>query len=159
MTICNFATQVEQLNSYLGRVPGLINSPKAIKTTKEIMPFDEAELTQLLLRMCQAAWQDQYSLTQGNIPQDLGSLLEVLETIEACHKNKKTPRKPNGGELGENGKPDKKKCKVSFREERVPKKAHSAESCDLCKKHGGAHTIHNTGDCRKYKKDGFFKKG
>ena len=37
---------------------------------------------------------------------------------------------------------------------RVPKKVHFAKSCDLCKKHGGAHTTHNTNECRKYAKDG-----
>ncbi len=36
----------------------------------------------------------------------------------------------------------------------VPKKVRFAKKCDLCKKHGGAHTTHNTGECRKYEKDG-----
>jgi hypothetical protein len=36
---------------------------------------------------------------------------------------------------------------------RVPKKVHFAKNCDLCKKHGGAHTTHSTGECRKYEKD------
>jgi hypothetical protein len=26
--------------------------------------------------------------------------------------------------------------------------------CNLCKKHGGAHTTHNTCDCRRFEKDG-----
>jgi hypothetical protein len=29
----------------------------------------------------------------------------------------------------------------------------------LCQKHGGAHTTHNTSECRKYKKDGTLQKG
>ncbi len=37
---------------------------------------------------------------------------------------------------------------------RVPKKACFAKNCNLCKKHGGAHMTHNTGECRKYEKDG-----
>ncbi len=37
---------------------------------------------------------------------------------------------------------------------RVPKKVCFAKNCNLCKKHGGAHTTHNTGECRKYEKDG-----
>ncbi len=37
---------------------------------------------------------------------------------------------------------------------RVPKKARFTKKCNLCKKHGGAHTTHSTGDCRKYEKDG-----
>jgi hypothetical protein len=37
---------------------------------------------------------------------------------------------------------------------RVPKKVHLEKHCELCKKHGGAHTMHNTGDCRRFEKDG-----
>ena len=29
----------------------------------------------------------------------------------------------------------------------------------LCQKHGGAHTTHNTSECRKYEKDGTLQKG
>ncbi len=35
----------------------------------------------------------------------------------------------------------------------------SAKSCALCKKHGGAHKTHNTGDCKKYDHQGNLKKG
>ena len=52
-----------------------------------------------------------------------------------------------------------KKRKVSFRNERVPKKARVEKLCNLCKKHGGAHTTHNTGECRKYDKGVALKKG
>jgi hypothetical protein len=37
---------------------------------------------------------------------------------------------------------------------RVPKKVCFAKKCNLGKKHGGAHTTHNTGECCKYEKDG-----
>ncbi len=40
---------------------------------------------------------------------------------------------------------------------RVPKKVRFAKNCDLCKKHGGAHTTHSTSECRKYEKDGTLK--
>ncbi len=36
---------------------------------------------------------------------------------------------------------------------RVPKKARFAKNCNLCKKYGGAHTTHSTGECCKYEKD------
>jgi hypothetical protein len=35
-----------------------------------------------------------------------------------------------------------------------PKKACIKKHCDLCKKHEGAHTMHNTRDYHKYEKDG-----
>ncbi len=37
---------------------------------------------------------------------------------------------------------------------RAPKKVRFAKNCDLCKKHGGAHTTHSTGECCKNEKDG-----
>jgi hypothetical protein len=35
----------------------------------------------------------------------------------------------------------------------APKKVHFERHCNLCKKHGGAHTTHNTKDCCRYEKD------
>ena len=156
VTIRDFVERIKQLNSYLGRLPGLIDSPKKTKKTKAVEPFDEPELAQLILKMCPGHWQDQYALTQGNIPQDIWSLLVVLETIENCQE--KVPKKIPG-KFENGGKSDKKKRKVSFKEENKSKKARTTKHCELCKKHGGAHTTHNTGDCKKYEKDGTEKKG
>jgi len=162
--IRHFVSRVEQLNSYLGRLPGVIDCPKAIKKTKRIEPFDGANLAKLILKMCPMEWQNQFSLSQGIIPQDMQSLLDTLETIENSENNKKlkvgSGEKKSGGNKGGilKSKTDKK-CKVSFRDERVPKKARDKKLCDLCKKHGGAHTTHNTGECRKYDKGRALKKG
>jgi len=67
-------------------------------------------------------------------------------------------RKLKTGEKGGTPKKDSKR-NVSFRDERVPKKVCTEKLCDLCKKHGGAHTTHNTGICKKYKKGGTLKAG
>jgi hypothetical protein len=40
---------------------------------------------------------------------------------------------------------------------RVPKKVRTEKHCDLCKKHGGAYTTHNTHNCRRFEKDGMDK--
>jgi hypothetical protein len=37
---------------------------------------------------------------------------------------------------------------------RVPKKVHFEKLCNLCKRHGGAYTRHNTKDCCRYEKYG-----
>ncbi len=37
---------------------------------------------------------------------------------------------------------------------RVPKKVHFEKNNNLCKKHGGAYTTHNTCDCCRFEKDG-----
>ncbi len=36
----------------------------------------------------------------------------------------------------------------------VSKKVRTKKHCDLCKKHRGAYTMHNTRDCRRFEKDG-----
>jgi hypothetical protein len=110
--------------------------------------------------MCPSHWQDQYSFTQGNIPQYLRSLLVVLKTIENCQERvpKKIPGKSNGNP-GDSGNSDEKKRKgVSFKKDHNSKKAHT-NHCELWKEHGGAHMTHNTGNCKKYEKDGNKKKG
>jgi hypothetical protein len=35
----------------------------------------------------------------------------------------------------------------------VPKKVRFEKHRNLCKKHGGAHTMHNTSDCHRFEKD------
>jgi hypothetical protein len=62
-----------------------------IKTNKNIVPFDEPDLDQLFLKMCPSHWQDQYSLTQWNILQDLRSLLAVLKLLRIARKG--SPRR------------------------------------------------------------------
>ncbi len=50
-----------------------------------------------------------------------------------------------------------KKGQVLILRPAFPRKSVSAKKCDLCKKHGGTHTTHSTGECRKYEKDGTLK--
>ena len=51
------------------------------------------------------------------------------------------------------GKHEKGKHKGSSSNDyRIPKKVRVEKSCVLCQKHGGMHTTHNTGECRKYEK-------
>ncbi len=60
---------------------------------------------------------------------------------------KKSDKSSNKGEKG-------KKRPGTNSTVRVPKKVHFEKHWDLCKKHGGAHTMHNTGECRRFEKDG-----
>ena len=132
VTILHFSMRLEQINSYLGRLPGLVDSPKANKATNQTKPMDEAELAQLLLQTCPTKWQDQYSLIQGNIPQDLCSLLKVLETIEKCQEPTNS-----GKAYAKSEEKDCEKRKVSFKkEECILKKARPlTKMCILCKEH------------------------
>ena len=156
VTIRHFADRVEQLNSYIANLPGLIDSSKAMPSTTRVNAYDEAELSQALLRMCPTKWQDQFNLTQGIIPQSLRNTIDTLETIEQFQESSKPPGIPKGdGKKGSNG----NKRKRNFKDERVPKKNRTGKHCELCKKHGGAHMTHNTADCKRYSKDGSEKKG
>jgi hypothetical protein len=86
---------------------------------------------------------------------DMHSLQASLEAIEhvctpekahaqsgkiASHKNKAGAKRPSTGAT-----------------KQAPKKVRFERSCDLCKKHGGAHTTDATKDCSWYKKDGMVK--
>ena len=159
-----FFQRVEQLNGYLRHLPCLYNSPYASPVTSSVMPFDDAELATLLLRMCPDTWQNTYELTQDIVPQRLQKLLAVLENIEKCENSAGAnlkplptangPHKPNGyfDKSGKRKRPDSSA-------DRIPKKARSEKYCALCKKYGGAHTTHDTGSCSKFEKDGKEKAG
>jgi hypothetical protein len=155
VNVRQFVRRVEQLNAYVMQMLCFYYSPHANASTKpENVPFTEAELGVHVLRMCPLPWQDQYNMNEkGMTPMDMCSLLTSLEAIERICTHKKC-------------KPDEKSKKPSFESKkgkkrpgtsptvRVPKKVRFEKHCDLCKKHGGTHTTHNTGECRKYEKDG-----
>jgi hypothetical protein len=120
------------------------------------VPFSEADLASHVLRMCPHQWQDQYNLQEkGMTPMDMRSLQASLKAIEhictpekthvqsgkkASHKNKAGAKWPSNGAT-----------------KQAHKKVHFEKSCELCKKHGGAHTMHAAKDCQKYEKDGTVK--
>jgi hypothetical protein len=60
----------------------------------------------------------------------------VPSGVKASHKNKAGAKQPSNGAT-----------------KQAHKKVHFKKCCELCKKHGGAHTTHATKDCRKYEKD------
>jgi hypothetical protein len=111
--------------------------------------------------MCPKTWQDQYNLTQELTPQSVRKLLGVLENVEKAVANSIAKDKPTK-ESAENGAGKRGKGKrkgTGSNDVQVPKKTRVEKSCALCQKHGGAHTTHNTSECRKYKKDGTLQKG
>jgi hypothetical protein len=152
--------RVEQLNAYIAKMLCFYYSPHANASTKpENIPFTEAELGAHVLHMCSLMWQDQYNLNKkGMMPMDMRSLLTSLEAIEhVCTYEKgkldnfeKSDKSSNKGKKG-------KKCPGTDSTVRVPKKVRFEKfekHCELCKKHGGAHTTHNTPDCCRFEKGG-----
>jgi hypothetical protein len=109
--------------------------------------------------MCRYAWQDQDNLHEkGGTPVDMRLLLLSLEAIKrVCgqERSKKSNASCNEKALHI----EKKGTKQPGTEAtaRVLKKACTKKHCDLCKKHGGAYTTHNTHDCCRLEKDGMEK--
>ncbi len=157
INVRQFIQRVEQLNAYIAQMPCFYYSPNANASTKlENISFMEAELGAHVLRMCPLQWQDQYNMNEkGMTPMDMRLLLTSLEVIERiCTYEKgkldtfkKSDKSSNKGEKG-------KKCPGTNSTVQVPKKVSFEKHCDLCKKHGGAHTMHNTTECRRFEKDG-----
>jgi hypothetical protein len=157
INVCQFVWHVEQLNAYIAQMPCFYYSPNANASTKpENIPFTKAELGAHVLRMCPLQWQDQYNMNKkGMTPMDLRSLLTSLEAIKpVCTYEKgksdtfeKSDKSSNKGEKG-------KKRPGTDSTVRVPKKVRFEKHCELCKKHGDAHTMHNTCDCCRFEKDG-----
>jgi hypothetical protein len=156
-----FFQQVEQLNSYLSHLPCTYESPRATAATKPVQSFDKAELANLLLRMCPESWQDQYDLTQDSLPQGVTrKLLGILENVKkvVANSNAKERAKKESTEKATGKRKKGKRKGSSSTDYCIPKKVRSEKGCALCQKHGGAHTTHNTSECRKYEKDGTLKK-
>jgi hypothetical protein len=157
INVRQFVRRVEQLNAYITQMPCFYYSPNANASTKpENVPFTEAELGAHVLRMCPLQWQDQYNMNEkGMTLMDMRLLLTLLEAIKPiCTYEKgkldsfeKSDKSYNKGEKG-------KKRPSTDSTARVPKKDHFEKHCNLCKKHGGTHTMHNTRDCCRFEKDG-----
>ncbi len=88
---------------------------------------------------------------KGMTPLDMQLLLTLLEVIERiCTYEKAKPESSqNASNKGEKG----KKHPGTKSTVRVPKKVCFEKHCNLCKKHGGAYTMHNTHDCHRFEKD------
>jgi hypothetical protein len=67
--------------------------------------------------------------------------------MRRANQIKKSDKSSNNGKKG-------KKHPGTNSTVRVPKKVCFEKHCNLCKKHKGAHTTHNTSECRKFEKDG-----
>jgi hypothetical protein len=149
-----FVCHVEQLNAYIAQMLCFYYSPNANASTKpKNVPFTEAELGAHVLRMCPLQWQDQYNMNKKGMKTiDMHLLLTSLEAIKcvctyekgksesskkSSHKSKKGKKRPGTEAMV-----------------RAPKKVCFEKHCDLCKKHGGAYTTHNTCDCCRFEKDG-----
>jgi hypothetical protein len=106
--------------------------------------------------MCPIQWQDQYNMNEkGMTPMTMHLLLTSLEVIKGVctYEKGKLDSYEKSDKSSNKGKKGKKRPGTNSMA-RVPKKIRFEKHCDLCKKHGGAHTTHNTRDCCRFEKDG-----
>jgi hypothetical protein len=123
-------------------------------TKPENVLFTEAEIGSHVLHMCPIQWQDQYNMNKkGMTPMDMRSLLTSLEVIKPVCTFKKGKLETSEKSSNKQGK-KRKKCPGTNSTARIPMKVRFEKHCDLCKKHGGAYTTHNTRDCCRFEKDG-----
>jgi hypothetical protein len=83
---------------------------------------------------------------------DMHSLLTSLEAIE--HMCTYEKGKSESSEMSSHKSKKGKKRPGTKATIHVPKKVCFKKQCNLCKKHGGAYTTHNTRECHRFKKDG-----
>jgi hypothetical protein len=138
-------------------MPCFYYSPNANASTKpENVPFTEAELGAHVLHMCPLQWQDQYNMNKkGMTPMDMRLRLTLLEAIEhvCTYKKSKLDAFEKSDKSSNKGKKGKKTPWYRFY---GPGSQESTleKHCNICKKHGGTHTTHNTCDCCRFEKDG-----
>ncbi len=152
--IPQFVQHVEQLNAYVAQLPCWYYSPSYnAGMTPANVPFTEADLVSHVLWMCPHQWQDQYNLQEkGMTPMDMHSLQASLKAIERICSHEKT-HAPSGKKASHKNEAGAKQPSNGATKQ-AHKKVCFEKSCELCKKHGGTHTMHSTKDCRKYEKDG-----
>jgi hypothetical protein len=155
--ICQFLQRVEQPNAYIVQLPCWYHSPSYVASMSPArFPFTKADLVSHVLQMCPHQWQNQYNLQEkGMTPMDIRTLLAFLEAIEHACTHKKA-HVLSGEKASQKSKAGTKRLNTGAML-RVLKKFRFEKSCKLCKKLGGAHTMHATKDCHKYKKDGMLK--
>jgi hypothetical protein len=83
---------------------------------------------------------------------DMRFLLSSLKAIERVCNQERSNASPNKKAL--HSKKQGSKQPGTDTTARVPKKTCTKKHCNLCMKHGGTHTRHNTRDCCWFEKDG-----
>jgi len=155
-----FVRRVKQLSSYIDYLPGAYYSSQATSQTTRTRKLTDPQVAQLALRLCPPAWKTAWKMLKtGMPPQDLEELVQFMELQESAEKSAMAKAKAhnnnNGNQPGKQAGSNKRKGN-SGQNGGSSKKA--KKHCNLCDKHGGPASSHNTDDCRIYKADGT-KKG
>ncbi len=88
-TVCQYMACVGVLNDYLAHLPTVFNSPMAVEGTKKgNLPFNEADLSEIVLNSVPISWMNQYNMTHTTLPDGTRTLLQDLESIKHVMEEK-----------------------------------------------------------------------
>ena len=145
------------MNGCIGHLPTLQDSPLVVASSKkENIPFNEATMASIILATCPTDWRNQYEMNHKTIPESTRSMILDLENIEKVFATKDS-KKTRSNTAAAGTAP--KKGVIVPRKGRgsagpAPKKASSTKYCKWCKAAGGPFQTHDTGECRRFDKDG-----
>jgi hypothetical protein len=126
-----YMSRMGGLNDYLAYLPKVYDSSMAVEGTKKSnMPFNVADLAEIILNLVPVTWVNQYNMTHSTLSISPCVLLLDVEAIE-CVMNKKhqaslkaKAKKASSASMSTKG--SSKKCSASGNPgEQVPKKKQS----------------------------------
>jgi hypothetical protein len=156
-----FMMRLRAMNRDLELMPCLATYAQTREVVPTNVPFNGAEMCDIIISCLTQDWQNQYRVRSGQTNQtktrDLLIQLEAIEKVmNQTRKEKDTSTKKDPtANPGKNGKGfEKHRSNGSSDSFHIPKKQRTNKFCNRCKDNGGAHTTHNTSDCNRYKADG-----
>ena len=155
--IRQFRGWVQQLNGYLHLLPCVFNSPKAMKLTKKVGPFDDTNLVSCILSSVPGLGRPITNSRRTQSPRVSGSFGSTRTHWEGVPTDCKQPSKKGKENHGNSN-----KCKMVSFTETIPKKnCQDGKHCVMHKKYVGMHAAQNMSDCCKYENEKYstHKKG
>jgi hypothetical protein len=161
VTVHQFVSRMGLLNDYLAYLPTVFNLLMAVTGTKKMnVPFNEADLSGIVLNLVPSSWVNQYNMMHSMLPKNPRALLNNLEAIERVIDEKHSAslkakaKEASAASAAAKGSSKKRSASGSSGELRVPKKARPSKFCQHCKAKGGPHLTHNTKECQRYDGNG-----
>ena len=88
-TICQHVARMELINKYVGLIPTIKNSPKAVASTEfGNITFSEATLASVILASLPPVWRNQYSLTHITFSKSARAMMDSMESIKTLFVKK-----------------------------------------------------------------------
>jgi hypothetical protein len=161
VTVRQFVSRMIVLNDCLTYLPMVFDSLMAIAGTKKInVPFNEADLAEIVLNLVPSSWVNQYNMTHSTLPKNPRALLNNLEAIKQVMDEKHSAslkakaKEASAASAATKGSSKKRSASGSSGDLQVPKKARPSTFCQHCKAKGEPHPTHNTKEHRRYNGNG-----